>query len=45
MGPLIAGMINGIVIPVVMPMLNEWAADLWVSTQANPTTSCFPEIF
>jgi len=33
MGPLIAGMINGIVIPVVMPMLNEWAADLWVMPQ------------
>ena len=33
MGPLISGMINGIVLPVMIPLINEAAAALWVVPQ------------
>jgi hypothetical protein len=33
MGPLVSGMINGIVLPVLMPTINEWAGDLWTLPQ------------
>jgi hypothetical protein len=35
MGPLLSGMINGIVLPVLLPMINEWAGDLWTVPQMS----------
>ena len=35
MGPLLSGMINGIVIPVLLPMINDWAGDLWTLPQLS----------
>ena len=35
MGPLLSGMINGIVLPVLLPMINGWAGDLWTVPQLS----------